>query len=497
MPNSQKPDFGGARGSNTGDDFHEFWAMRQALRLIERGSRLSAIILEGLTADAGADNKWDGVDCTLLYGSEQATTADRVELQQLKYSAANASASWTIARISATKNARPKSSVISKMATAYAALVAKRSAHNRATVSVQLVTNQQIDDALIKVIDEARALELTGQSESPKTSSNLQTLRKASGLALPNFCQFAKSLDLVGATGSRFQLECEVLKRIVEWEDIEFAELASELRRYVHDLMLPERTGEFITPHDILLKLGAGDASVLFPAPSSIDIVDQPVIRTSIVDAAKTLEGSGTQYFYLHGNGGLGKTTALQLIATALPEQSVMVVYDCYGAGSYLDASKSRHRQRDAFVQLANEVAERLKLPTYLVPRDHTDFPRAFRRRIEEAAKLLSSLSDEALLVITADAIDNASTAAKSKHPHDQSFAQDLMSFENFPTNVRILISCRTSRISELSIPSRFQGLELKPFAPPETAEYVRKFWNANDDWIDEFHRLSNGIPRV
>ena len=122
------------------------------------------------------------------------------------------------------------------------------------------------------------------------------------------------------------------------------------------------------------------------------------------------------------GNGGLGKTTALQFIAEELPEQSAMVVYDCYGAGSYLDASKSRHRQRDAFVQLANEVAERLKLPTYLVPRNHTDFPRALRRRIDEAAKLLSSLNDKALLVVTADAIDNASTAARSKHPPEPSF---------------------------------------------------------------------------
>lgn len=497
MPSSKKPDFGGARGSNTGDDFHEFWAMRQALRLIERGSGLSAMALEGLTAEAGTGSEWDGVDCTLLYGAERETTADRVELQQLKYSAANASASWTVARISAAKTAKPESSVIGKMATAYAALMAKRTVHAATTVTVRLVTNQQIDDTLIKAVGEAKAIDVASQSKIPAISSDLQALVKASGLALSDFCQFARSLDLVGATGSRFLIESDVLKRISQWEDIEFVEIASELRRYIHDLMLPERAGEFVTPHDILLKLGAGDPSVLFPAPSYIDFVDQPVKRTSISNAAKALGGDGNQYFCLHGNGGLGKTTALQLIAAELPEQSVMVVYDCYGAGSYLDASKSRHRQRDAFVQLANEVAERLQLPTYLVPRDHTDFPRAIRRRIEEAAMLLSSLSARALLVITADAIDNASTAARSKHPPEPSFAQDLMSLENLPTNVRILISCRTSRLPELSIPARFQRIELEPFALPETAEYVRKFWNANDDWIGEFHRLSKGVPRV
>ncbi|WP_170971442.1 NACHT domain-containing protein [Mesorhizobium sp. GR13] len=471
--------------------------MRQALRLIERGSELCAMALEGLTADAGTGNEWDGVDCTLLYGAERETTADRVELQQLKYSAANAGASWTVSRISAAKTAKPESSVIGKMAKAYAALVAKRIAHDPITVTVQLVTNQRIDDALIKAIDEAKAFGVSGQSKRPKISRDLQTLTKASGLALSDFCQFARSFDLVGATGSRFLIESDVLKLISQWEDIEFVEIASELRRYVHDFMLPERAGEFVTPHDILLKLGAGDPSVLFPAPSYIDFVDQPVKRTSISDAAEALGGDGHQCFCLHGNGGLGKTTALQLIAAELPEQSVMVVYDCYGAGSYLDASKSRHRQREAFVQLANEVAERLKLPTYLVPRDHTDFPRALRRRIDEAAKILSSLNDKALLVVTADAIDNASTAARSKHPPEPSFAQDLMSLEDLPANVRILVSCRTSRLSELSIPARFQRIELKPFALPETAEYVRKFWNADDDWIDEFHKLSKGVPRV
>lgn len=497
MASSQQADFGGARGSNTGDDFHEFWAMRQALRLIERDSGLSAIALEGLSADAGTGSEWDGVDCTLLYGAERETTADRVELQQLKYSAANANASWTVPRISAAKTAKPESSVIGKMAKAYAALVAKRIAHDPITVTVQLVTNQRIDDALIRAIDEAKAIDVSSQSKRPNISSDLQTLTKASGLALPDFCAFARSFDLVGATGSRFLIENDVLKRISQWEDIEFVEIASELRRYVHDLMLPERAGELVTPHDILLKLGAGDQSVLFPAPSYIDLVDQPVRRESISDAAKGLVGDGHQYFCLHGNGGLGKTTALQLIAAELPEKSVMVVYDCYGAGSYLDASKSRHRQRDAFVQLANEVAERLKLPTYLVPRDHTDFPRALRRRIDEAAKLLSSLNDKALLVVAADAIDNASTAARAKHPPESSFAQDLMSLDDLPTNVRILISCRTSRLPELSIPARFQRIELEPFALPETAKYVRKFWNASDDWISEFHNLSKGVPRV
>ena len=103
--------------------------MRRALRLIERGSGLNAMALEGLTADVGTGSVWDGVDCTLLYGAERASAADKVELQQLKYSAANANASWTIARMSAAKTAKLASSVIGRLATAYTGLVAKRPGH--------------------------------------------------------------------------------------------------------------------------------------------------------------------------------------------------------------------------------------------------------------------------------------------------------------------------------------------------------------------------------
>jgi hypothetical protein len=95
---------------------------------------------------------------------------------------------------------------------------AKRTAHDPITVAVRLVTNQQIDDALIKVIDEAKAVRVPGRSKRPKTSSDPQTLIKDSGLALSDFCQFAKSFDLAGATGSRFSVEGDVVKRISQWK---------------------------------------------------------------------------------------------------------------------------------------------------------------------------------------------------------------------------------------------------------------------------------------
>ena len=67
-----KPDFRGARGSNVGDDFHELWALRQALALLDPTEDLGAVTVEGLRAEdekGKPADTWDGVDCTLYYGA--------------------------------------------------------------------------------------------------------------------------------------------------------------------------------------------------------------------------------------------------------------------------------------------------------------------------------------------------------------------------------------------------------------------------------------------
>ena len=91
-------DYRGARGSNTGDDFHELWATRQAIRLLDAKDGLQALALEG-TLEQGAADTWDGVDCALYYGGDGAASADRVRLEQLKYSGSSPDAPWTVSRI--------------------------------------------------------------------------------------------------------------------------------------------------------------------------------------------------------------------------------------------------------------------------------------------------------------------------------------------------------------------------------------------------------------
>ncbi|MDP2605594.1 MAG: hypothetical protein Q8S00_23880, partial [Deltaproteobacteria bacterium] len=68
-----EPIFRGARGSNAGDDFHELWALRQALALLDQDTALTAVTVEGLLAEDEEGkplDTWDGVDCALYYGSD-------------------------------------------------------------------------------------------------------------------------------------------------------------------------------------------------------------------------------------------------------------------------------------------------------------------------------------------------------------------------------------------------------------------------------------------
>ena len=492
-----KIDYRGARGSNTGDEYHELWAVRQALRMLDATSDLTAVTVEGVPAIEGSNNSWDGVDCTLLFGGINLSEADRVEVQQLRYSAATPDKKWTVARICSGRKGKSHTSLIRRFADAFKALGEKRSSAPPKSIRISLISNQPVAPELTTVFADARAFDSPDFSESLKSGdSELRRVFHASGLSYPQFKHFAEIVDFHGKTGSRFAIENEMLNVIAGWTDTELEETAHSLRDYVRKLMLPEAAGELITKHKILIKFGVSDERALFPCRSAIKRVETPVFRGAIKDAVNAIS-SGGQRICLHGSAGVGKTTALQQIAALLPSGSEMITFDCYGGGAYLDASQLRHRPRDAFVQLSNDLAQRLTLPAMFVPRLGQDFARAFRRRLDVAASALWKSNRGGRLVICIDAADNSVTAAKSQTPPESTFVTELMSFIELPPNVSLLVTARTGRLDELNPPSGFKMIELLPFSQQETAHNVIRHWAATQAWIEDFHHLSGGVPRV
>ena len=489
-------DFRGARGSNTGDDFHELWATRQAIRLLSNEDGLEAIAVEGTSSrdEAGLPrDTWDGVDCTQYFGGRDATGADRVQIVQLKYSAANPKQSWTISRLVAGRRGQ---SVIARLAKAWKGLTTPDSKTSPARAV--LMSNQPVDPDVVSAVKRAAASPLAIPTRKPGTTALPEIrLAYAAGLSAQDFCAFASALHIEAGAGSRFEVEEQVLRAIAEWSDQDIQGVVTGLKQYIRRLMMPESAGETITRESVMLHLGVSNELALFPCPSEIGSTKAPVSRAPVREAVDMLR-SGVRHLCLHGRAGVGKTTALQEIEGALPPGSVMVMYDCYGGGRYLDPGALRHRSQDAFVQLMNELAARLRLPLLLSSHRGSDFPRLFANRLRHAAHALAAQHPGALLVVSVDAADNAIAAAEERIPAEVPFIHDFVGLTEQPENVRFIVTARSGRREKLQLPRSYRSLEIVPFSRQETSENVARIWAAAPPaWIDDFHHFSDGVPRV
>ena len=256
-------------------------------------------------------------------------------------------------------------------------------------------------------------------------------LAYASGLSATKFQAFARMLAIEGSAGSRLSFEEKVLQEIADWSDDDAASVKDRLLRFVRRKAMPD-VGEPITRESVLALFGVTDPAGLFPSPSAIEPTQRTVSR-SAVQAAIDRILHGEQYLCLHGRAGVGKTTALQELRLGLPPDSIMVTYDCYGAGSYLDAGALRHRSADAFLQLANELAVGLNLPMLLSRREGSDYPRLFKSRLRRASTVLAARNPQALAVVAVDAADNAVAAAHERDEASLSFVRDFVHLKGLP----------------------------------------------------------------
>ncbi|MGH9427151.1 MAG: hypothetical protein ACRD2L_12715 [Terriglobia bacterium] len=144
-----QPDYRGARGSNAGDDFHELWALRQALALLDLDTDLNAVAVEGLRAEDESgtpQDTWDGVDCTLYFGGDHVASAQLIVIAQLKYSGGNPQQTWTVARLTHSSNKKKSNSVVGRLAKAFAVLKEKRpDLVTSENLIVRFVSNQRVE----------------------------------------------------------------------------------------------------------------------------------------------------------------------------------------------------------------------------------------------------------------------------------------------------------------------------------------------------------------
>lgn len=483
--------FLGARASNAGDAFHEIWALRKALELLDPESDLVLLTLEGVgSLSKTTDNrKWDGVDCALYYGEKEDGPFDRVNLVQLRYSVTTPNKRWTLGRFTQTRS-KKNNSLARRLATAFNEATKGMSFDEiRESISVSLTTNQPISPHLEELVKQI--------SNRMTNSPDAEKLSKATALSKRKLKLFCERLTLKGSEKSRANLNADVVRKIYEMVDTDVGSTLAGLKIKIGEQMLPEGRGSHgITRATVESWFNIGQATALFPRETRLEKIENPINRDVGVKLADAVKNHGLVCF--HGRGGHGKSTVAQELESLLPLGSKVILYDCYGAGTYRDPSRYRHRPLEAFTQLSNDLARTIKAPFLFPYQENPDILASFRRRLELASELIETETPGALLVVLIDAADNAVSASMTPEPKDHCFVHDLVRMSELPSNARILISARTSHRDFLKLPSGCKTILCPPFSEEETRQMVaRQFPDPLDQLVGEFHYLSNSNPRV
>ena len=498
MADRKPADYRGARGSNAGDQFHELWALRQVLRLLEPSSSFTAVTVEGVRYADAADGvdapTWDGVDCALYYGGSSLETADVVEFAQLKYSGSSPDGSWTVARLVENSRTSGNNSVFRRLADDFKA--AETRLKPGGTVRTKLVSNQPVADRVQEFVTKGQP-----QPADLQATEDWNKLRAASGLSKRLFEKFLKALDLSECgQDSRFTQEEKAIEALIPILGDDVGTEVDLLQAQVAKLMLPERTREFVDRNKLLIWFHVGRREALLPCPPTIRSPLHPIDRPPVHEVLDLIK-SGERTIIVHGNGGCGKTTLTQQVARQLPTGSVAVTFDCYGSGSYLHSTDRRHLPENAFLQLTNDLALEAGLPTF-IPRSgtHPATVETFVTRLVVAGTTLKASVPDGVILVIIDAADNAVTAANVAEPKERCFVRDLATADlrELPPNVHFLISARTSRKGSLGFAEETKEVACLPFTEEESrANLLANFPNATAAAQAAFHSLTEGNPRV
>ncbi len=459
--------------SRAGDVFHHRWAARRCLRLIQPTSNLEVVVIEGSQEREKAGEYV--IDVSEYY--KDGDLRDRIEYYQLKHTTVQKNKPFTLSGL--------KDTIIG-FSDRYHQHIKKKSLNG---ISFTIITNRKIDEAfkqnLVAIIN--------GNKVNKRFSETLKKYTKLDGKGLITFCNL---LNLEDGEGD-YNIQKEELKvDMARFQpgSIDPAQV-SNIVSLVQEKVLPDSNRRIIK-EEVLKRFGVTSEKQLFPAPPMFEKLDKLTIRDqyhSLLETITTIEHPQI----ISAEGGVGKSVFSQYVLGALPEGSLGIAYDCFGSGKYRSRSEPRHKHRDALVQITNELAS-IGLCERMLVKDTTlesDIMRGFLSRIEASIKSLKKVVSSAKLYILIDAADNAEMAAHEFG--DSCFANELLR-EQFPKECRLVLLCRPERTYLLKPSSSIPILNLLPFSKEETFENLKKWFSkVSQSEAIEFHRLTNGNPRV
>jgi len=473
-PNTQARKHAGVRESLAGHEFHWLFAARRLLDLLDNRSGVTAVKVEGLAVeDASAAPQADLVaDLTTYSGGESHQSATVVRIEQFKYSVAVQPPEWTFGKLRQTKSG--KDGVLLRFVTAWKEAVAGGWSDK---LTLALVSNAPLSPD----VQQSHRDVVDGRL----TAKGAQKLIKATGLTVDEASHFLKRVEFQCGEAGRIMQQIALFGRVQRHFMTIPDVAAAKLKDFVFRMAGLDGANVTINRDMLLFELGTSEKN-LFPCPPMFKMPAGFIQTRYGGELAAELRLH--RRVVVHAGAGMGKSTTLQYLEAALPEGSVVILYDCYGGGASDVERAIRSRTKDFVIQTTNELAHRGLAPLLLRGQDDLEYLlRDFQDILFQAAT--ATAVQGGLLVIAADAVDDAYDARKGK----DWFLPDLDRI-TWPDAARLVISSRSHRLTDL--PEAFQGkqFEVLGFNCSQSSEHLRQYWpQATDEECREFHLRTRG----
>lgn len=504
----EKKNNSGAIASNAGDDFHLIWACKKLLELLKINSELTAISVEGPTWEDSIiidnEQKLYSIDLAEYYGGESFERAQRVIFSQLKYSAYQMKKPWTASNLCASTNG--SNSIIRRLADTYKGFCEKyENVQNKLTL--KLVSNRNLQKDFSNHIDECvtilkkKKYKRMGdllKNLSLECKEDIDKIYKTSKLNSTDFIDFLLLLNFDDCgTDIRSIHRMEIIKQLGIWNTGNLRGRYNSLIMQLREMMLPENPMGFQMNREYVLA--ALDASInqMFPAPTKIDSTLNIYIERDFgSDILRCIQEKNKKIICVQAAAGIGKTTFVSHIQEILPKESISVLYDCYGGGSFLQPSERRHLTEVAIPQICNTLAIECGTEWIIgnLSKEY-EYWRLLNDRLEKAVSYVQQQNPLAIIAIIIDAADNSIVA--SSLFKEECFLNGLLS-QVLPDGVCVIVTTRTERRYLIPFGDELEVFDLPQFKLHESSQHIRfVFQEATDSQCKEFHILTDKNPRL
>ena len=480
------------RASRAGHTFHERWAARRALQLVFPKDNLFAIAVEGLstTENSNPGEAADDIaDLVLYFGhGDNFETCNSINTIQFKYR---------------TDGKKATSSYLKKTLQKFADTVkgyekSYSFAEIEDKLSFSFITNCPFTSDLWAAI-----LHLQG-GRKPTTKSSLMQLdylrkwceeRNISPKKLFSLTSFQDCTQDIISQNTNLQ------HTLCSWSA--GADYQSKARLHALTELVVRKAGpegqanNLIRREDVLDALGC-ETEDLFPAETRFIDVGEVVKRPAVHELETLIEENNSPIF-INAEGGVGKTVFIQSLAIELSGKYEIVVFDCFGGGSYRSENQGRHLPKIGLVQIINELASR-GLCDPLLPSDSDSIGliKAARKRLSQANETIQKQSSKIGLIIILDAADNAQIQATDRN--EDAFPRLLLSsLSDGPIEgVNLLLTARPHRMENVIGKNVAEIFELKPFTANETQIFLNsRLENVSRTDVSRAYARSRGNARV